>query len=135
MSWKRILTGWGLAATVMFSSAAAGPLTISYAYNVGGRLVGVDYGSNNVASYAYDMAGNLLQSSTPSPSLDAVTASASQITLIWPAFPGGFVLEKTAQLGAGAQWQAVNVTVVQVGDQSTATVPLGQTAFYRLRKP
>ena len=136
MNWNRALGGWGLGAAVMFGwTAVAGPLSVSYFYNAGGRLVGADYGSNNTASYAYDSAGNLLQAGAPSPSVASASISGNQVTLTWPAFPAGFVLETTAQLGAGAQWQAVNVPVVQFGDQSSATVPLGKTAFYRLRKP
>jgi YD repeat-containing protein len=115
--------------------AGAASSSVSYTYNATGRLVGADYGSGQTISYAYDQAGNLLQASLPSPALVPGIADTQHITLSWPAFPDGFILETTTQLGPGAQWQAVNTLAVVTGDQKIVTVAFVPNSFYRLRKP
>ncbi len=123
--------------TVFLAMGAAGdPTTISYTYNSGDRLVGVDYGANQTSSYTYDPAGNLLGSDAPVPSLlPGPGADPAHITLTWPAFPPGFVLETTPRLDGSSPWRTVAATATQTGDNYTIAVALGQTAFYRLRHP
>jgi YD repeat-containing protein len=115
--------------------AGAGSSSVSYTYNAAGRLVGADYGAGQTISYAYDQAGNLLQASSPSPGLVPGIADTQHITLSWPAFPDGFILETTTQLGPGVQWQAVNAPAVVTGDQKVVTLAFVPNSFYRLRKP
>ena len=114
-------------------SADAG--TISYTYDPAGRLVSADYGGNRTTSYAYDNAGNLLQSFQPTPGLSIIGRIGNQLTLAWPASPGGFVLQRATSLGPGAQWTDAGLTPSLVGDLYVATVQIGtQAAYYRLRK-
>ena len=115
--------------------AAADTVNLSYTYNPAGRLVSVAYGTNQAISYAYDPAGNLVHASMPSPSLRCSAADHGQVTLTWPAWPEGFVLEVAERLGPGARWQPANGTLTRAGDLYHATLAIGPTAFYRLRKP
>jgi YD repeat-containing protein len=110
--------------------------TINYTYDPAGRLIGVDYGTNRTVSLAYDNAGNLLQSSQPSPGLQIGAVVGNQFTLAWPAAPAGFTLEASPTVGPGANWTNVNLTATLNGNLLTVTVPVsGVTQFYRLRKP
>jgi hypothetical protein len=62
-------------------------------------------------------------------------ASANQITLFWPAAPGGFVLYSSGNLGAGAQWNISGAIQFQTGDLNVVTQALGPyNTFYRLQK-
>jgi hypothetical protein len=62
-------------------------------------------------------------------------ASANQITLFWPAAPGGFVLYSSGSLGAGAQWNISGAIQFQTGDLNVVTQALGPyNTFYRLQK-
>ncbi len=115
---------------------AAEASTIAYTYDPAGRLVAADYGAGKSASYAYDNAGNLIFSSQPSPGLLVSRSSASQINLVWPAAPGGFVLEGSPTLGADAVWTSVGATLTSSGNFWTATISIvGSVQFYRLHKP
>ena len=107
----------------------------SFTYDPAGRLVAADYGANITISYAYDNAGNLIQSSMPSPGLLVSRGANNQILIIWPASPGGFTLESTPSL-APANWQPVNVTPLQIGNFNYVTLNgnLAVHSFHRLRK-
>jgi hypothetical protein len=62
-------------------------------------------------------------------------ASANQITLFWPAAPGGFVLYSSGSLGAGAQWNISGAIQFQTGDLNVVTQALGPyNTFYRPQK-
>jgi len=110
--------------------------TINYTYDPAGRIISADLGAGKSISYAYDSAGNLIQSSQPAPGLVVGAIVNSQVTISWPAAPGGFVLESSFALGAGALWTDAGITPVPNGNQLTVTISLtGPTKFYRLRKP
>ena len=120
-------------ALALFSAQAG---VTAYTYDPASRLVSADYGANRTISYAYDNAGNLIQSSQPSPGLVVGPVVGNQFTVSWPAAPGGFGLYKANAIGAGAQWSNVGVTPTQVGNFNFVTVNLslvGNT-FYRLQK-
>ena len=109
---------------------------MSYTYDPAGRLVAVDYGANKTTSYAYDPAGNLLQTTAPSPGFAFSPVVNHQLTLAWPANPGGFTLEASATLGPAAPWTVVAPAPTLVGNQYTGTVnALSGFKFFRLRKP
>ena len=115
-------------------SPAADASTISYTYDPAGRLVAADYGANKTTSYVYDNAGNLLQSARPAPGLIILGLTGTQLTLAWPAIPGGFVLQSATAIGSGAQWINVNATPSQSGNLNTVTVNVNGASFYRLKK-
>ena len=97
--------GCALCASLLFSwSPAADAGTIS---TPPGRVMAVDYGRNKTTSDAYDSAGNLLQSSTPSPGLRLGPVVNGQLSIAWPGAPSGFVLESTTAQGPGAVWLPV----------------------------
>lgn len=107
---------------------------INYTYDAAGRLIGVDYGTNRTTSFAYDNAGNLLQSASPAPSL-ATFRSGNQIVLVWPLFPAGFSLQTSPSLGLPS-WSPAGGSASVVVNQFvlTLTAP-ATTTFYRLVKP
>jgi len=108
---------------------------IAYTYDPAGRLIAADYGTGKSTSYAYDNAGNLIVSSQPSPGLLVSRPSASQIALIWPAAPAGFVLYSSGSLGAGAQWNLSGAAQFQTGDLNVVTQAVSpHNTFYRLQK-
>jgi YD repeat-containing protein len=109
--------------------------TIAYTYDPAGRLIAADYGNGKSTSYAYDNAGNLLQSSQPSPGLVIGPIVSGQFTLAWVSAPGGFVLESTTALGPGAVWSLVTAPTNQIGDRIVVTLPVQPSnTFYRLHK-
>jgi YD repeat-containing protein len=113
---------------------AADASNIAYIYDAAGRLITTDYGTNRTTSFAYDNAGNLLQSATPAPGL-TVRVSGNQLTLSWSASPGGFVLQNASSIDSGALWTNVGITNAQSGNFNSATLNLGgATTFYRLKK-
>ena len=112
----------------------AGASTISYTYDPAGRLVAADYGMNRTTSYAYDNAGNLLQSARPAPGFIILGLTGTQLTLAWPAIPGGFVLQSATAIGSGALWINVNAISTQSGNLKTVTLTVNGTSFYRLKK-
>ncbi|MDQ6633020.1 MAG: RHS repeat protein [Verrucomicrobiota bacterium] len=120
-------------AVVIYGSTSAS--VINYTYDPAGRVVSADYGSSKSASYAYDNAGNLLQSSTPSPGLVIGPIQNGQFSIAWPSTPGGFVLESTTALGPGAVWSPVVAPTNQMGDRFFVTLSVGSAqTFYRLHK-
>ena len=136
MNATNTLLGALCAALFSLWSPAADAGTISYTYDPAGRLVAVDYGANITTSYAYDPAGNLLQTTAPSPGFAFSPIVNYQLTLAWPANPGGFTLEASATLGSAALWTPVAPAPVLVGNQYTGTVNvLSGPQFLRLRKP
>jgi YD repeat-containing protein len=106
---------------------------IAYTYDAAGRLITTDYGANRTASYAYDNAGNLLQSATPAPGLTVVSLIGNQLTLSWPISPGGFVLQSASSINPGAVWNNVGATPVPSGNLNSVTLTLNATTFYRLK--
>ena len=63
-----------------------------------------------------------------------ISASTSQITLVWPANATGFVLQSTANL-AGGTWTAVPGTPVVSNGLNSLTLPVSPTpAYYRLKQ-
>jgi YD repeat-containing protein len=108
---------------------------INCSYDLAGRLTAADHGGGRSISYAYDAAGNLVQSSQGAPGLVFDLATPGQLTLSWPAAPSGFVLESSPAIGLAAVWTAVGTTPVQSGNQLSVIVPIsGGAKFYRLRK-
>jgi YD repeat-containing protein len=109
--------------------------TITYTYDSAGRIVVADYGTGKSTSYAYDNAGNLLQSSQPTLGISVVSLVGNQLTLAWPISPGGFVLQSASAAGHGAVWNNVGATPTQSGNLNSVTLTLsGATTFYRLKK-
>ena len=109
---------------------------ISYTYDPAGRLVAADYGGGRSTSYAYDSAGNLLQTTAPAPSFALGPVVNHQLSLWWPANPGGFTLEAATTLGPGAPWTVMTPAPVLIGNQYGGTVNVGSgVQFFRLRKP
>lgn len=119
------------------AAGLAGPVlrasNINYTYDSASRLVGVDYGTNRTASYAYDKAGNLLQTSQPSPGLQIGAIIGNQFTLLWPATPGGFVLQSAASLDPGAIWTNEAAPTLTNG-LNLVMVTFSGTKYYRLKK-
>ena len=66
------------------------------------------------------------------PSLQ-VRRSNEGLRVFWPKSEVGYRLERTASLGATADWVAVDSIVV--GDENASAVIEETAAFYRLRKP
>ncbi|HZM04286.1 MAG TPA: RHS repeat domain-containing protein [Candidatus Saccharimonadales bacterium] len=97
-------------------NGAAVASTITYTYDPAGRIVAADYGSGKSTSYAYDNAGNLLQNSQPTPGITVVSLIGNQLTLSWPANPGGFVLQSASSINPVAQWNIVSVTNTPSGN-------------------
>ena len=117
-------------------SPAAHASTIAYTYDPAGRLVAADYGGGKSASYAYDPAGNLLQTAAPSPGFALGPVVNHQLSLWWPAYPGGFTLESSMTLGSGAPWTMVTPVPVLIGNQYGGPINVGSgVQFFRLRKP
>jgi YD repeat-containing protein len=109
--------------------------TMTYTYDAAGRIAAADYGSGKSTSYAYDNAGNLLQSSQPTPGITIVSLIGNQLTLSWPITPGGFVLQSARSVGPGAVWNNLGVTNTPSGNLNSVTLTLsGTTTFYRLKK-
>jgi YD repeat-containing protein len=114
---------------------AADASNITYTYDAAGRIVAADYGAGKSTSYAYDNAGNLLQSSTPSPGLVIGPIVNGQFSIAWPSAPGGFVLESTPSLGGVAIWSPVGVVPTQVVNRNVVTLSVTPTnKFFRLHK-
>jgi len=114
-------------------NGAANASTIAYTYDPAGRIVAADYGADKSTSYAYDNAGNLLQSSQPAPGITVVSLIGNQLTLSWPANPGGFVLQRANSINPGAQWNNVGVTNTPSGNFNSVTLTVNATTFYRLK--
>jgi hypothetical protein len=62
-----------------------------------------------------------------------VRRSNEGLRVFWPKSEVGYRLERTASLGATADWVAVASIVV--GDENASAVIEETAAFYRLRKP
>ena len=130
-----IASGALCAAALSLWSPTSHAGTIAYTYDPAGRLVAVDHGGGNSTSYAYDNAGNLLQSSTPSPGLVIGPIVNGQFSIAWPSAPGGFILESTSALGPGAVWSPVLASASPFGSRLFVTLSFGPTQiFYRLHK-
>ena len=124
------------AALLLLWSPAARASTIAYTYDPAGRLVAADYGGGKSTSYAYDPAGNLLQTTAPAPGFALGPVVNHQLSLWWPAYPGGFTLESSVTLGPGAPWTVVTPAPVLIGNQYGGTINVGSgVQFFRLRKP
>jgi len=124
-----------IAALAWFCVWPVSSSTLSFTYDPAGRLVSAVYGTNRSTSYAYDNAGNLLQSAAPSPAIIIGPIMGGQLTLSWPASPGGFTLQSATTISPGANWADTGLTPTQAGDLLVVIVPLGPgTTFYRLRK-
>ena len=95
-----------LAVLLLAGAAMSYASSVAYTYDPAGRLVTADYGANRTASYAYDNAGNLLQTATPTPGL-TIKLSGNLLILSWPISPAGFGLFSSSSLGAGAPWSSV----------------------------
>jgi hypothetical protein len=68
-------------------------------------------------------------------SLAISSASATEVTLAWPASATGYTLESSPALGAGAVWTAVAGAPAVDAGQFKLTVPRsGTAAYYRLRQ-
>lgn len=122
-------------ALLLICRAAVDAGTISYTYDLAGRLVGADYGGGKTTSYAYDSSGNLLLASEPSPGLLMGPIVNGQFNIAWPSAPGAFVLEYTTTLGPAAVWQPLGAAVSQTGNLSIVRLSAGSaTTYYRLHK-
>jgi YD repeat-containing protein len=124
-----------LARVLLLWSPETHASTITYTYDPAGRIVAADYGAGKSTSYAYDNAGNLLQSSQPSPGLIVGPIVNGQFSIAWPSAPGGFVLESTPSLGGVAIWSPVGVVPTQVVNRNVVTLSVTPTnKFFRLHK-
>ncbi len=122
-----------LAGLLLFAKPlSAGP--ISFTYDAAGRLVAADYGNSTNLFLAYDVAGNLTQSSAPGPALNSATGG-GQVTFAWHSAATGFVLYSTPNLRSPITYTPVAVTPVAQNGQFTATInaPPG-VIFYVLKK-
>jgi hypothetical protein len=70
----------------------------------------------------------------PLPSL-TVQLSGSSVKLLWPLSAPGFVLEKSAAIGAAAAWTSVTNSPALQNGQHIVSLPVSNTTqFFRLRK-
>jgi hypothetical protein len=65
----------------------------------------------------------------------AVSQSGSALTLSWPSYAVGFVLESSPVLGSSSAWSPIAIAPVLSADAWSVTLTSApQTAFYRLRR-
>jgi arabinan endo-1,5-alpha-L-arabinosidase len=65
----------------------------------------------------------------------SVSASSQDVTLTWPSFAAGFVLESAPGVGPGAQWNAVTNPASISNNANWVTLPVASApAFFRLRR-
>jgi hypothetical protein len=68
------------------------------------------------------------------PSL-SISRSGSNVTVAWPVYPDGFVLQATTNL-LNPGWSAVGATPVLTNNQNAVTLPITNAhRFFRLRRP
>ncbi len=76
-----------------------------------------------------------LQAGLPPPSV-STSLSGNALSLTWPVYPTGFVLQSATTLANGGDWQDTNLTPTESNGQKVATVtPTGPRGFFRLRGP
>jgi hypothetical protein len=70
----------------------------------------------------------------PQPNLD-LARTATNLTVAWPALPGGFQLESSADFSSNAWQQVTNSLLLQTNKQAKVALPsLPQNQFFRLRR-
>jgi hypothetical protein len=64
-----------------------------------------------------------------------ITPGNSTVTLSWPIYPAGFLLESTSSLVPPAIWNTVNVAPVLSDNLNLVTINTsGSNKFFRLRR-
>jgi sugar lactone lactonase YvrE len=85
--------------------------------------------------YVADAANNLIRTTRVVPPTLQFTTLGNQFFLSWPVSAEGFVLEKSAALGAAAAWSPITKGILTLTDNFVYTNTLIGPAFYRLHLP